>query len=84
MGDYVWLPVYRSHKHSIHWHAPGTIRAGCIVEPFDWWLKNVRPVADVHGYPPDEQERYVFFVEQIIAWEKVMGDKIGWVKEADK
>jgi len=80
LGDYVQVPVYQSWSFAIHWHSPGTIRAGCLIKPFDWCTANVRQVAAEHGYPPDEQERYAGYVEQIIAWEKVMGDKIGFAR----
>ena len=80
LGDDVSIPVYKSYRYAIHWHSPGTIRAGCLIKPFDWCTANVRQVAAEHGYPPDEQERYAWYVEQIIAWEKVMGDKIGFAR----
>ena len=84
LGDDVQVPVYQSWSFAIHWHSPGTIRAGCLIKPFDWWFEHRRYLAERHRIPPDEQERYAGYVEQIIAWEKLMGDKIGWVKEADK
>ena len=84
LGNYVSIPVYKSYNYAIHWHSPGMIRAGCIIKPFGWCLSNVRQVAAAHGYPPDEQARYAFFIEQIIEWETAMGDKVGWVEGAEK
>jgi bifunctional N-acetylglucosamine-1-phosphate-uridyltransferase/glucosamine-1-phosphate-acetyltransferase GlmU-like protein len=80
LGDDVSIPVYKSYRYAIHWHSPGTIRAGCLIKPFDWCTANVRQVAALHGYPPDEQERYAGFIRQIIEWEKIMGDKVGLVR----
>lgn len=81
IGDRVTLPIFCSATFPIHWHSPGHIRYEYIVKPFDWWTENITLCAKAHKYTLAEQNQYELFVAQIIKWEKVMGNKLGWAKE---
>ena len=74
INEQVFLPIYRAARYQIHWHSVGHIRSGCIIRPIYWWRDNVVRCAEEHGYSEQQQQLYACFVEQIIAWEKVMLD----------